>query len=349
MKKINIYFILECMIIILLLAILGVLLRYSGKSSAKEITLEETYEYEMEEDYSLEEESANVSGIVNVTDVVMGSEEETSHQTIVSSRTGEAGVVSENSISENQDDIRAVEQANTTEKSLSEKKIVVFGDSICNDGRGVDGVSEHIQEITGATVYNCAVGGTSAALLEDNNIGDWTSPCFNGLVYIARGIVPANKVLSGRDACDVIKQVNLEEIDYVIVSYGLNDFFSGVSIHPKEYFEITNYVGALRNGIAKLTENYPNLEVIVVSPTYTKLFEGEREFAIGDYVEAARSVASEYNVHFIDMFHTLGSDEETRLSHLRDGVHLTPEGREVYADAVIRYLESIQDGGNEIE
>ena len=40
---------------------------------------------------------------------------------------------------------------------------------------------------------------------------------------------------------------------------------------------------------------------------------------------------------------------ETRVSHLRDGVHLTPEGREVYADAVIRYLESIQDGGNEIE
>lgn len=355
MKKINIFFILECMIIILLLAILGVLLKNNGKSKAQETVIEETMveetveSEEAAEEFVVEEESTNVSGIVNVTDIIMNSEGEESQQTIVSSQNSGTDTVSENSISENsvsenQTDIAIADNAGTTKKTLAEKKIVVFADSIWNDGRGVDGISEHIQEKTGATVYNCAVGGSTAALVgETNDINKWTSSSFNGMVYIARGLVSRSQVLSGREAYDVIKQVNLEETDYVIVAYGLNDFFSGVSIYPEEYFQITNYVGALRNGIANLTVYYPNLEVIVVSPTYTKLFEGEKEFEIGDYVEAARGVAKEFDVHFLDMFHTLGSDAESRTEHLEDGVHLSADGREIYANAVISFLKKLEN------
>lgn len=317
MKRVNIVFIGECIIIALLLIVLGVLLKGNGNNSfAKNITKETEIVEEMSGDQENIDDSATsvLSSIMNA--------------------------VNDDEAAQNETEIV---------KSLQDKKIVVFGDSIWNAAREEDGISEYIQQATGATVYNCAIGGTTAALVEgENSMENWTSNCFNGMIYVARKLVPAEKVLGDNTVVlDIIKQVDFAEMDYVIVSYGLNDFFCDVSIYPKEYYEITNYVGALRNGITKLKENYPHLKIIVISPTYTQMFEGEKTFEIGDYVEAARGVAAEMEVEFLDMFHILGNNAESRMEHLDDGVHLSAEGRKVYSDAVIHFLENLEAGNVE--
>lgn len=317
MKRVNIVFIGECIIIALLLIVLGVLLKgNSNNSFAKNITKETEI---------VEEMSGNQENVGDSTE----------------------GVLSTTVNAINDDE--AAQNETEVVKSLEGKKIVVFGDSIWNAARGEDGISEYIQQATGATVYNCAIGGTTAALVEgENSMENWTSNCFNGMIYVARKLVPAEKVLGDNTVVlDIIKQVDFAEMDYVIVSYGLNDFFCDVSIYPKEYYEITNYVGALRNGITKLKENYPHLKIIVISPTYTQMFEGEKTFEIGDYVEAARGVAAEMEVEFLDMFHILGNNAESRMEHLEDGVHLSAEGRKVYSDAVIHFLENLEAGNVE--
>ena len=317
MKKLNIVFIGECIIIALLLIVLGVLLKSNSSNSfAKNITKET----EIVEEMSGNQENVDDSA---------------------------TGVLP--SIMDAINDDEAAQNETEVVKSLQDKKIVVFGDSIWNAARGEDGISEYIQQETGATVYNCAIGGTTAALVEgENSMENWTSNCFNGMIYVARKLVPAEKVLGDNTVVlDIIKQVDFEEMDYVIVSYGLNDFFCDVSIYPKEYYEITNYVGALRNGITKLKESYPHLKIIVISPTYTQMFEGEKTFEIGNYVEAARGVAAEMEVEFLDMFHTLGNNAESRMEHLDDGVHLSAEGRKVYSDAVIHFLENLEAGNVE--
>ena len=317
MKKINIIFIGECIIIVLLLAVIGILLKNHGNNSlAKEMRAE--------------------AGIVEEADDVLETTE--SNVTIVGSSTSGIANVSDNQA------MTVSENMLRMGKTLYGKNVVVFGDSIWEAARGEDGISEYIQEETGATVYNCAIGGTTAALVEgENSMKNWSSNCFNGMIYVARGLVPAERVLGDNPVVlDVIKQVDFAEMDYVIVAYGLNDFFCDVSIYPKEYSEITNYVGALRNGINKLKENYPHLKIIVVSPTYTKMFEGERTFEIGSYVEAARGVAAEMEVEFLDMFHILGNNAESRMEHLEDGVHLSEEGRKIYSDAVIHFLKNLE-------
>ena len=73
----------------------------------------------------------------------------------------------------------------------------------------------------------------------------------------------------------------------------------------------------------------------------------EGMFEIGNYVEAARGVAAEMEVEFLDMFHTLGNNAESRMEHLDDGVHLSAEGRKVYSDAVIHFLETLEAGNVE--
>lgn len=225
-------------------------------------------------------------------------------------------------------------------------KIVVFGDSIWADGRGADGISEQVMEQLDVEIYNCAIGGTAAALDGENQSWDtWNSRSFNGMMYVATDIVSADELMPDDAACEVIKDVNFEEIDYVIVSYGLNDYFSDIPIYPQEYYDLNSYVGALRHGIQKLREKYPNLEFIITSPTYCEWFKGERQFELGEYVEAARGVAEEMDVHFLDMYHGFGKDFEQKLEYLEDGVHLNEEGRWLYSRSVIdclRMLEKVE-------
>ena len=320
MKKINIYFIGECVIIALLLVIIGLLLKGKG-AEAGNLTVEEKV-VDVESDLTIE---TAYSGVQKVADIV-------SEKTTVEA----SGENVEKSVSAN--DLTKISNV------LVGKKIVVFGDSIWNDARGEDGVSEQLMALTGSTVYNCAIGGTSAAVVGESTefSYDWRSQSFNGMVYVANKLLPADVVLEGTEACEVIKQVDFSTVDYILVSYGLNDFFSGVSIYPKEYYELSNYVGALRNGILHLRENYPQAKIVLVTPTYTKLFEGEKEFEIGDYVEAMRSVSKEMNTELADMFHVLGEDPESRLEHLEDGVHLSAEGRKVYANGIAWYLTEIE-------
>lgn len=320
MKKINMYFIGECVIIALLLVIIGLLLKGKG-AEAGNLTVEENV---VETESELTVETA-YSGVQKVADIV-------SEKTTVEV----SGGVTEKTVSAN--------ELSRISNVLEGKKIVVFGDSIWNDARGEDGVSEQLMALTGSTVYNCAIGGTSAAVVGESTefSYDWRSQSFNGMVYVANKLLPADVVLEGTEACEVIKQVDFSTVDYILVSYGLNDFFSGVSIYPKEYYELSNYVGALRNGILHLRENYPQAKIVLVTPTYTKMFEGEKEFEIGDYVEAMRSVSQEMNTELADMFHVLGEDPESRLEHLEDGVHLSAEGRNLYANGIAWYLTEIE-------
>lgn len=332
MKKVNVYFIGECIIIVLLLAIIGILIGDKGTltegRSAHAISAEEQ---SVEKHEVVVEESSKSSGLQKAAKALLD----------------ENLLVTENDIVTEGEEVVATAETTTETEVVSElqgKKIVVFGDSIWNDARGTDGVSEQLMEMTGSTVYNCAVGGTSAALVGDNpaNIQDWDSKSFNGMVYAANKVVPAYKLLGDTSAYEVMEQVDFSTVDYILVSYGLNDFFSDVPVYPENYYDINSYVGALRNGILHLREHYPQAKIVLVTPTYTQLFESEREYRIGDYVEAMRAVANEMNTEIADMFHIMGEDAASRVSNLEDGVHLSAEGRTIYAQGIAWYLTEIE-------
>lgn len=336
MKKINIYFIGECIIIVLLLAILGLLISDKGTLLDGRVAKEASAQEQNVEKHETVVGSM-ASGVQKVTDVISGegiSEEENSIAIVEEEQATVAAT--------------EIEQFSSV---LAGKKIVVFGDSIWNDARGTDGVSEQLMTMTGCTVYNCAIGGTSAALVGENpaNIRNWKDQSFNGMMYVANKILSAEWVMEGTDACEVIEQVDFNTVDYILVSYGLNDFFSDVPVYPEFYYDIHSYVGALRNGILHLREHYPQAQIVLVTPTYTRLFEGEREYRIGDYVESMRGVSVEMNTGLADMFHIMGEDAESRLEHLDDGVHLSAEGRTIYAKGIAWYLTEIEKAKQQMQ
>lgn len=220
-------------------------------------------------------------------------------------------------------------------------QIVVFGDSIWNDGRGKDGISELVMEQKDVYIYNCAIGGTTAAVYNESTQWDsWTSNSFNGMVYIVNDTISEDQLIPNEEANAVFKQIDFNQIDYVIIAYGLNDYFSDVPIYPKDYYDLTSYVGALRHGIHKIREKYPHIKFVIASPTYCEWFKGERQFDLGAYTEAARSVSEEMGTDFIDMYHAFGKTPEEKLQYLEDGIHLTAEGRWLYSRSIIDFLDT---------
>ena len=325
MKKHNFIFLGECAIVIAILALIAVLVRdekreqFTGESVTAVV--------EVTEDNDEAGEFETVVAEVVEESVPAESGEEVVFEVSEEEKTEMESLIDENS--ENKED---------------KVKIVVFGDSIWGDGRGEDGISEQVMEqMPNVEIYNCAIGGTSAALEgETQTWENWDSRSFNGMMYIATGVIPAEDLIAQDAAYEVMKTVDFNEMDYVIVSYGINDYFSDIPIYPQEYYDLTSYVGALRHGIRKMQKQYPHLEFILTSPTYTGWFSGERQFELGEYVEAARSVAEELDTHFIDMYHAFGKSADEKTEYLDDGVHLTAEGRWMYSRSVIDCLKALE-------
>lgn len=322
MKKHNFVFVGECVIVIALLVLIGLLIKDDNRGVQKEKTVNSVVVSTDELEKVVEDNFVEASSVKESEDL-----SKVAVETSVKSVSNREESVSDNDVLQVDED---------------KVKIVVFGDSIWNEGRGTDGISEQVMEQLDVEIYNCAIGGTTAAV--DGDVPEreeWDSRSFSGMVYVARGIIDADELMPDDAACEVIKQVDFNEVDYVIVSYGLNDYFSDITVYPKEYYDKSSYVGALRYGIHRLQKSFPHLEIILTSPTYCEWFKGERQFELGRYVECARGVAQEMDVHFLDMYHALGKNPEEKMEYLSDGVHLTSEGRTLYANSVIEYLKQL--------
>lgn len=320
MKKNNYFFLCECGVILALLLVIAFLIK---DDEVQRVGKESLTPKGVMEEISQDSTITTVRSVQNVQ-----SDQE-------SNKTKENKSIEDDSA----DGIISVQEKIALEDQI---QIVVFGDSIWNAERGENGISEQVEEALDVKIYNCAIGGTAAAVKGESTEHDqWTSQSFNGMMYVARNRLSAEELIGNEAAYEEMKEVDFANVDYVIVSYGLNDYFSDIPIHPQEYYDMTSYVGALRHGIQKMREEYPQLKFILTSPTYCSWFEGERQFGLDDYVEAARGVAAEMDTYFLDMYHALGKNPQEKSKYLADGVHLTDEGLTMYANSVIDFLKNL--------
>ena len=233
--------------------------------------------------------------------------------------------------------------------------VVVIGDSIWDDYRENNGVSEQIASLTGFKVYNCAVGGTSATITDSSTDvrTDWNNRSFTSMVYMLNGEIEKGSLLQGYSAYDDMMSADLQSVDYIIVSYGLNDYFSKSEVSTDDIYNLYTYEGAMRHGIMKLQKAFPKAKVLVISPTYCKVFDGKNQVGDSDtwdygqgtlnaYVEKAREVANERNAYFLDAYHDFGMNAGNADVNLRDGVHFTVAGTTTYAQSIADFLLNVE-------
>ncbi len=240
-------------------------------------------------------------------------------------------------------------------------QIVILGDSIMDHDRTESGAAAIIAHDCNAKVYNMAMGGTTAALLpgEEAYFDQWTSRSLLGVVHAILGDIDGS-IFDGYPAGDVLKKCDFSKTDYFIIEYGVNDFLSG-QIPKSRYLEeggtlavsdIHTYTGALEGAVQRLQGKFPDAKILLLAPHYCQIFSGDTflgdgysmDYGYGPLVDFARGTGYVYeqhkkeNVIFYNAFEVSGINAETADDYLEDGVHMTPLGSRVYAEAIARVI-----------
>lgn len=206
---------------------------------------------------------------------------------------------------------------------LSDWRIVFFGDSIIGNYVGSFSVPGVVAGLSGAEVYNCGVGGSSATFFPESSDSS-----------------PGIGAFLSKDAGNIL---NGDKKTCFVLNYGLNDYFQGSALDNEEdSYDSSTYSGALRCDVRVLRTAYPDARIVLNAPTFTSYFEhgqevqSEKGGRLTDYVEAAKHVAEEMGLFFLNSYEELGIDESNYDEWLADGCHLNEEGRFLMAQHLIR-------------
>ena len=241
-------------------------------------------------------------------------------------------------------------------------RIVVLGDSIMGIVRDETSVTEKLTAYLGEPVFNGALGGTCLSRMDTEKRIGYSKDALSmaGLAKaIEAGDFGVQQTVRIResateyfgDTIDELENIDFSAVEILIIGHGLNDYHGGAVMYNEEdpYDEYT-FTGALRSSITSIRKAYPDLRIILVTPTYSwytvqQLTCEELDAGYGileDFVEAEKQVAAELGVEVIDLYHDFYPHESWSDMELYtvDGLHPNEAGREMIARTLAEYLST---------
>ena len=233
-------------------------------------------------------------------------------------------------------------------------QIVFLGDSILDNFRDDTGVVYLVGEALDADVINLAIGGTCASIGYDNDKSDenWDSTSGAGVAKAICGIVSPD-VFFDCTAKNLIKSHmdDFKNTDIFVIEYGINDFMFGrAMVDLDDLTNPTTYEGALRQMLNAITKTYPNAKIVTCQPSYVEFFRENGEYVGNSYVldngtgteydygRKMENLSKEYGAYFF-AFDDNGITMENASETLLDGVHLSQEGRRIYAENLSEFIK----------
>ncbi len=236
---------------------------------------------------------------------------------------------------------------------LPETKIVFFGDSQTANGRddGTDIPSLLKERVPNLTVYNLAIGGTTATI--EKTTSDFApevlrSTCFLGMTYCLAGKSDREATLANFPGIlQTMNSIDPSEVDMYVIEYGTNDFLTNVPLDKTSDPDVGPHAlyNALALGIEELQKLSPKATIILMTPFYG-IYVGPDGTYIGDsyivsngigtladYAKKVTNVAEDYGLYsFDDMFMTkCDLYLDTAGEYLMDNLHLSLKGRQIFA------------------
>ena len=219
-----------------------------------------------------------------------------------------------------------------------------------------EGLDSRIAHEAGVTVYNAAfpyptLATRNLAMIEQNYPDDIYS-----LTYLADAIcsgdfseidrVTATYHKDGnftQDAAKVLKSVDYDNLDVIVIMYDASDYFEGRAIeNPKDDEERCTIVGALNYSIRRIKQTYPYIRIIVSSLYYTEgiaedgsVYDPDQlnfgNGTLSNYFYNELNTCTELSVSFLDNFY--GTINQTNYRDYidresdTDYIRLTDAGR----------------------
>lgn len=235
---------------------------------------------------------------------------------------------------------------------LEGKTVVCFGDSLFGMYTGDNSAPAFVAQKTGATVYNVGFGGCRMSEHPYAGYNEF------GMYALANAIASGDWSLQEANAASgssnfpdqlaVLKSIDFNEVDYVVIHYGTNDFAAGdgVAIDNPNNPKATNTLcGALRYSVETLMAAYPMLNIFVSLPafrfwedngvvTYPDVKKNALGYTLPEYVNALAETAKEYNLPIIDCYYGLGINKSNASNFLGDGTHHNIDGRKRFGEYI---------------
>ena len=251
------------------------------------------------------------------------------------------------------------------EKMMDEEdhlQLVFLGDSIFDMARDGTGVPYLTAEALDASCYNLAIGGTCAALHKDESADyeKWDSSSVLGVAKAVAGLVSPD-AFSKYHAKDVFDSCDFSKTDYFIVECGTNDFLSQypIDLNQGGTYQWYTYYWAVYAIVGDLLNAYPDAKVIFCTPHYEQFYFKDKGIA-GDvnildlgrgplinYIAAGHNAAQMAGAYAINCYDELPINGYTADDYLLDGIHLTEEGRRVYAEMLVKTINHLEmESGN---
>lgn len=244
-----------------------------------------------------------------------------------------------------------VRETDISYPDLAEWCIVFIGDSIFEYNAGSRSVSGVVENLSGAQVYNCSKGGIAAAEDPEEILS------FNRMVtrFLEQDTSGLDDSMNFKLELQKYIRESHEGRKYCFaLNFGLNDYATGTPIeNPADGFDVNTYSGAMRTGISRLKEAYPEAVILLQTPTYAIGFSegteilGEGGGTITDYVKAAISVAQDMDVLCINNYDDSGINADTYEKYLADGCHPNETGAFLLGRRILEVMEGLV--GNDVQ
>ena len=247
-------------------------------------------------------------------------------------------------------------------------RIACLGDSIIGNERGATSITAIMEEKLGEPVYNGAFGGSTMSLRVTQDRASVTTDTLS-LAKLSEAIYLGDFSVqnAGVTRCSVMEyfpevvykfqNIDFAQTEILIIEHGVNDYLTGVRLdNPKDPYDVYTFGGALRYSLEKLREAYPDLRIILVTPTYCWYLFKESNCqevdngsgVLEEYVNLELAIAREYGVEVLDNFHEsgIGSTGEFKEweTYTQDGLHLNEFGRGLVAERIVEKIQGKKDG-----
>lgn len=144
------------------------------------------------------------------------------------------------------------------------------------------------------------------------------------------------------------KETDFNDFDIVLIMYNLADYYSNKPTLAISEDDIRGYHGSLYSSIKFLQDNYPHLQIMLVSPypAYVVTDEGislsnATDYGWGTssvYIEHALAVATQLCISYIDNYFYIINDEN--IEEYVSQLNLTDKGSIVLAKHIIDFIEN---------
>lgn len=213
--------------------------------------------------------------------------------------------------------------------------IVFVGDSIFGNYTDSTSIPQVVSALSGASIYNCGVGGISAATIENTPLS--ANIVVDALLSGDATNLPVSDYLSSQ----ITAFANREEKEKImfVLNYGLNDYFNGIMIDGASPEDESTFMGAYRAIIKKIKLKYPNAQIMLCTPTFTITVEEEKKeenyLKEAMFADAVKTLAEENNGLILDNFKEMPINNDNWKEYLSDGVHLNEQGRYLFAQRLV--------------